>query len=334
MRQLAITVVAVVALAAGWAWAADPFPPGPGAGVKSAGTSAPAAVDERTKVAEMEALFAIGKYDDILENVKAIQRTVKDEGAKTDIARLAAESFRKKGEWKLAVPAYQRLRDRYEKGSDDYVRYDAIGEVLRTSVNGVYGPSAALSSPKPLSEDQALAEALVRLAEARIEKIKARITAMKRARSPQEMMNLYAPIADELRQARVLAPSLSPDTEQAAALAAGQRLAELGKDAIGTLTAKQGGFQQAIAASRLTSNQKTDMLNCQNTCNDLAKAEEAFQNVLDKVGGLSSWPEGKKIRAESVARRAVYTKMAPQFKPPPASHYWERGVTPSTTYYY
>jgi len=231
-----------------------------------------------------------------------------------------AEATRKKGDWKAAPAAYLKLRERYEKSSDEYARNDAIAEVLRVSPTGVYPPMAAAAAAaaaggasKTLADDATLAEALQRLAEARVEKLKGRIAAVKRGRSPQEVVALYEPLALEFRQLRAIAPGLAADAEQQAARAAGARLAELGKQAAAGLAARQAEFQQAAADRRLTTSQKRDMGKYQNLCNELAKVEESFQGALAKVGGSA---DTAAVRADSVDRQQNYSRLAPQFAVP------------------
>jgi hypothetical protein len=173
--------------------------------------------------------------------------------------------------------------------------------------------AATGGASKTLADDATLAEALQRLAEARVEKLKARIAAVKRARSPQEVVAIYEPLALEFRQLRAFAPSLPADAEQQAALAAGGRLAELGKQATTSLAARQAEFQQAATNRRLTSSQKRDMGKYQSLCNELAKVEESFQGALAKVGGSA---DTAPVRAESVDRQQNYSKLAPQFAVP------------------
>ncbi|MBM4019416.1 MAG: hypothetical protein FJ288_14025 [Planctomycetes bacterium] len=310
-------IVLAAVLAAGPALAGAPFTWGPSEtkpAVPSAGAAATA--DDRQKTADAEGLFDAGKYDEAIEAARVLQRGAKDEAARTDATRLVAEALRRKGDWKAASAAYLKLRDRFEKGSDDYARYDAVSEVLRASPSGVYAPTAAAAGGKTLADDQVLADALVRVAEARIEKLKGRIPALKRARTPQEVVALFTALAEEFRQARAVAPMVSPEAEQQAAQAAAERLVELNKPILTGLTAKQTEFQTAITTRRLTANQRKEMETCKTACNELEKNEDAFLAALDNVGGAAGWAAGSQARSASTERKSAYTRMAPTFTPP------------------
>jgi len=328
MKAAAIICIAVLALAAGFAAAANPFIRPGAAGVVAA--------DDRAKLAEVEALFAAGKFDEVAEPARVLLRTAKDETVQTGAARLIAESLRKKGDWKVAAGAYAKLAERYEKGSDDQVKAAATGEVLQASPTGVYPPveaaaanagaAAGPAAPDPspvqpaaanLADDAYLARALACLASIRAEKLKARVATIKKARTPQEAQAAFAALAEELRQARVLSDSLSAGPEEAAAGAAGKQLADLGQQILTTLNAKLAGFLAAIQKNALTLNQRKDMESCQTLCTDLAKTEGGFQATADKLNGLSSSSDAAKLCGESARRQAEYTGLAQAFVPPP-----------------
>jgi hypothetical protein len=350
MKPAAIISIAVLALAAGFAAAADPFTRPEAAGKDTAGV---VATDDSAKLAAVEALFAAGKFGEVVDPARVLLRTTKDDAVKTGAARLIAESLRKKGDWKVAAAAYVKLAERYEKGSDDQVRAAATGEVLLASPTGIYAPleaaaanaeaAAALAAPAAgtaapasssgqpaaanLADDTYLARALACLASSRAEKLKARVSTIKRARTPQEAQAAFAALAEELRQARVLSDSLSAEPEQAAGGAAGKQLADLGKQILMKLNAKLAGFQAAIKKDSLTLSQRKDMESCQTVCTDLAKTEGSFQTTAGKLNGLSSSSDAAKLRDESTERQAEYTKLAQAFVPPPVenSNNWGGG---------
>jgi len=64
----------------------------------------------------------------------------------------AVEALRKKGDWRRAMGAYVSLRDRFEKGCDEYVTYDAMAEILRGSPSGVYQQGATGAADPATSE--------------------------------------------------------------------------------------------------------------------------------------------------------------------------------------
>jgi len=293
-------------------------------------TSGGVARDDRVKLSEVEGLFAAGKFDAVADPARSLLRTSRDETVKTGAARLIAESLRKKGDWKGAAGAYAKLAERYEKGSEEQVKAAATGEVLLASPSGVYPPLeaagahvegvASSSTDRPaanLSDDAYLARALACLGSLRAEKVKSRVSTIKKARTPQETQAIFAVLAEELRQARILSGSLSADAERSAAGAAGKHLADLGRQIVMTLNAKLAAFQDAIKRNALTLTQRKDMESCQTLCTDLAKTEGDFQATTDKLNGLSGSSDGAKVRGESAQREAEYAKLARLFVPPP-----------------
>jgi hypothetical protein len=345
MKPAAIIAIAVLALAAGFAAAAAPVTRPEAAGKDAAGA---VATDDRAKLAELEALFAAGKFGEVVEPARALLRTTKDDAAKTGAARLVAESLRKKGDWKVAGAAYAKLAERYEKGSDDQIKATATGEVLLASPTGVYppleaaaakaeaaagpvalaaGPAAGPAAPAPapssgqpaaanLADDGYLARAMACLASIRAEKLKGRVATIKRARTPQEAQAAFAALAEELRQARVLSDSLPAEPEQAAAGTAGKQLADLGKQIVAALTAKSDEFKAAIKALALTQAQRQDMESCQTLCNDLARTEGSFQATTIRLSGLSNWSDAGQLRDQSAQRQSEYAKLAEAFVQP------------------
>ena len=335
MKPAAAISIAVLALAAGFAAAAAPVTRPEAAGA--------VATDDRAKLAELEALFAAGKFGEVVEPARALLRTTKDDAAKTGAARLVAESLRKKGDWKVAAAAYVKLAERYEKGTDDQVKATATGEVLQVSPAGVYPPleaaaakaqaaaspaapaapaaAPAASSGQPaaanLADDGYLARAMACLASIRAEKLKGRVASIKRARTPQEAQAAFAALAEELRQARVLSDSLPPEPEQAAASAAGKQLADLCKQIVAALAARLNDFRQAINTGALTETHRKDMESCQTLCNDLARTEGSFQATTIRLSGLSNWPDAGQLRDQSAQRQSEYAKLAEGFVPPP-----------------
>jgi hypothetical protein len=339
MRFAAIMSVAVLAIATGFALAADPSTAAPA--VKAAGdTGSPVAADERQKLLDAGALMIQGKYDEAIEGAKGLIRTAKEDTTRTDAARVIAESLRKKGEWRAAAAAYLKLRDRYEKGSDSYVKNEAVSEILTASPAGVYPPlEAAAANAKPaagsepaststaaaattpatpvtLANDDYLARAIACLATARIEKLKLRVASIKKARTPQEAEAAFAALVEDIRQVRALTGSASSagEPEQSVAQAAGERLADLSKQVVTTLNAKLTAFQGAIKARSLTQAQRKEMDSYQAACTELAKNETSFQTT---AGKLTSIADASQLCADSTQRAAEYAKLARSFEPPP-----------------
>jgi hypothetical protein len=337
MRFAAIMSVAMLAIATGFALAADPSTAAPA--VKAAGdTGSPVAADERQKLLDAGALMIQGKYDEAIEGAKGLIRTAKEDTTRTDAARVIAESLRKKGEWRAAAAAYLKLRDRYEKGSDNYVKNEAVSEILTASPAGVYPPleaaaakatpagepaststaAAATTPAKPvtLADDDYLAQAIACLATARIEKLKLRVSSIKKARTPQEAEAAFAALVEDIRQVRALTGSASSagDPEQSVAQAAGERLADLSKQVVTTLNAKLTAFQGAIKTHSLTLTQRKEMESYKAACTELAKNETSFQTTAGKLTGIA---DASQLCTDSAQRAAEYAKLVRSFEPPP-----------------
>jgi len=341
VKPAVIISLTVLALAAGYVQGADPAAAGPA--VKAAGdVGAPAPMDERQKLLDAGAKMMQGKYDEAIEAAKGLLRTAREETTWTDAARVIAQSLRKKCDWRGAAAAYLKLRDRYEKGSDSYVKNEAVSEILTASPAGVYPPleaAAAKAAPagepaststsatgetpaKPganLSDDDYLARALACLATARIEKLKLRVSSIKRARTPQEAEAAFAALVEDIRQVRALTGNASSagEPEQSVAQAAGERLADLGKQVVATLNAKLTTFQGAIKAHSLTLTQRKEMESYQAACTELAKNETSFQTTAGKLTGVA---DASQLRTDSTQRAAEYTELAKSFEPPPVTH--------------
>ena len=172
-------------------------------------------VEELSKATAVQELFKAGQYDQAVEAGNKFLATCKDKFAMALALQAMADGMRRKGDWLLAQGAYQRLRGLYEKVSDEWVLYDAIAEVLRNSKNGVYllpgKPSPAPGSPEAarvLSDDAVLAEALARLAGNRLKGLKSRVSLLRHAEMPENVLAAVKPAAAEAKQMF----SLSKDT--------------------------------------------------------------------------------------------------------------------------
>ena len=321
MRQAIILSAFVLAFSASIATAEGPFLADPGE--KRAGDVD--AADEMQKVVEIEAQVAAGKYDEAIEAAKTFVRKAKDNGAKAQATRLVADALRKKQDWKRAQGAYVKLRDCYDKGSDEYIRFDAMVDVLRAAPTGVYVPLAQASAAgtqtdaaqKNLADDAVMAEALSQLGGKRLERVKMRIPPIGRARTAQEVAKLFAAVAEELRQVRVLWPEMPPDAEREAAQAAGMRLAELGKQFASSMNGKNAALREVIAGRRFNTGQRKEMEKCQEACLEAAKAEEAFVAAMGRLSGLTAWTEGEQLKTDSAERAKAFEKLAEGLTPPP-----------------
>lgn len=295
------------------------------------GQSSAAVTEEQQRAAEIAAKLLAGNIDEALQEAKAFILKTKDEKARTEAMRVVAECCRKKSDWKQAQQAYQQLRERFVKGTDDYVKYDAIAEVLRGSPTGVYlpqgaaattGGKSATSDPAPaarktVAEDEGLNEALARVAQFRTTRLKSRAAAVRRGRTPQEVVAAFAPAADEARQIFLLGPDVSPDAARELAAAAGTRLRDLGKQVEITLGNKLQKYQPKFENPFSFSNvEEKDVAATSAACKEMAEAEKNFQEALFGIGGKGDWPDGETFRKESMDRRATYEQFSKQFVVP------------------
>lgn len=281
--------------------------------------------DEQQKVSAIKAAYAAGKYDEAIAAATTFQRITKDGKLRAEAGRVVADSLRKKKDWKRACSAYIMLRDRFPKGSDEYFKYHAMAEILRASPRGVYGQAVARdseSTPNPgptLDDDAAMAEALSRLVAARVEKMKFRMALIKGARTAQQVIQRFMPLAVELRQLRILWPEMPSDRGRVAAQAAAMRMAQISSQTVAGLESKQAAFEEAKKKKRFTSSHQQEMLRCQGICKDMAKAEESLTAGMDELADTAAWPEGEKLKADSASRRETFEQLVKKFVPPKLS---------------
>ena len=304
--------------------------------VLCAGVSLPAAgaelgaSDDAQRIAEVQAQLMAGKTDEAVAAARAFLKTAKDEDSKTEALRVIAEGLRKSGNWNGAVGGYRGLRDRFDKGSDDYIRFSAIADVLAGSQNGIYKGGGTVkpppgTEPKPLSDDEALDAALALLAKSRCAKLKATGTQLRRLRSPQDVMKVFRPAAEEARQIFLLGPDTPPDDARAVGKMAGERLAQIHSQVSAVLQRKLQGYQQKQKFQNpwsFTNIEKKDVQNTNIMCKDMAASEKEFQTAVANVAGSGEWAEGDALRAESAERAAAYDQLAEQYVVPKYTSIW------------
>lgn len=299
------------------------------------GAEVPTVPDETQRVAEIQAQMMAGNVDDALKAAKEFLKTTKDEAAKTEAMRVVAEGSRKKGDWRGAMVAYRVLADRFDKASDDCVRFGAIADVLGISPTGVYKATAGTppkagtdtetpaKEPRTLSDDAALEEALASLASLRIAKLKSRCGAVRSKRTPQEVMQVFGPLAEEARQVFLLGPETPPADSREMGTMAGQRMGQLGTQAQGLLRTKLQKYQPKFNNPWSFSNvDKKDIQQAHKACKEMADAEKAFQTALAQVTGPGEWPEGDGLRVESTERSAAYLQLAEEYIVPAYRTIW------------
>jgi len=346
MKQIAILTAVVLVLAVASAWAvgpsgpsgkaagdkagkgADPVPAGPGAKKAGPGDKAGSAeksgpvkpadtaplTEDQQKVAEMAAKLVAGQVDEALAEAKEFAAKTLDDKAKTDALRVVADCLRKKADWKGAAQAYAKLKERFEKDSDDYARYDAIAMVLTGSPAGVYGGAGAAKGEgaKTLADDDALKDALNRLVAQRAGKLKSRIGAIRQAKSPQAVVAAFKPVADEAKPLLQLGTDSATDAVKEVAEAAGKRLQEISKQTEAVCRAKLKAWQWKFEKPWLFNNLDKEEIPALNaSCKAMAQAEKEFQETLMLLSG--AWPGAELLRRESADRSAVYEGLSADF---------------------
>jgi len=267
--------------------------------------------------APIEALMSAGEYDKAIEEAKSLQNSSPDESVKTEAQRLMADALRKKGQWKDAAVAYGRVRDRYTKSSDDYLKYQTIAEILRMSPTGTYravAPDSAGGDPPTLADDAHLTEALRHQTGLLVKKVLLRTSVLRRAKTPREIVTLFADVAEGFRQARVLDPNMAAKDERETANMAGTRLQEMADMMVPQLRAKVVKIR--VKRDRpwsYTNVEKEDIKKCSALVKECASAEGQFQGLLGKVGGSGEWAEGDAIRSQSSDRAATYQSFGDDF---------------------
>jgi hypothetical protein len=262
-----------------------------------------------------------GNIDKAMEAIKEFLRDTKDEEARTDAYLVMADATRKKADWRNAPAAYQRVRDRYEKGSDKFLKYDAVAAVLRSSPTGVYRAPGTPPKPeaeqKTLADDAVLDEAVALMISGKMEKLKTRAAALKRAQSPQDLVKMFEPMGDECRQATIVAPKADLSQGREAATIAGTRMQELSSQVVATLRTKLQGYQPKMESPwSFTNKEKKAIGDYATLCRGLAVNEKGFQEQVTKMAGGGAWPEGDRIRRESESRRTSYERLAEEFVVP------------------
>lgn len=310
MRRVSASVLVLALCAGGAVWAAAIF-------------------GDAQRIAEMQAELMAGNTDEAIKAARAFLKTARDENSKTEAMRIIADGLRKSGDWRSAVGAYRGLCNRFEKTSDDYVRCAAIADVLAASQNGIYKGSAKIkpapgTQAKKLSDDDALDAALTLLARSRSAKLRKKGTSVRRARTPQEVMNVFRPLAEEARQIFLLGPNTPPDDARSVGTMAAQRLAQIHIQVMSVLQKKLQSYREKMKRREpgsFTKTQKKDIENTQQMCKEMAAAEKEFHLALGYVSGSGEWAEGESFRIDSTERAAAYEQLAEEYVVPEYSEW-------------
>jgi tetratricopeptide (TPR) repeat protein len=310
-------VWAVIALAGTGPAAGAPAGNGLPFGPVATNPAAATAGADRQRADEIQAAYQAGRYDEVIEAAKSFARDAKDEGLKGTVAWAMASALRKKGEWSQARGAYQKAHDLLPPGSDGYVKCDAVAEVLRASRDGVYlGPSgsaAGQGQTGTLSDDEVLQAAIVRVAEGRLVKAEAQVTAIARLRTPAEVASALGAVLEEFRRIRILKPDLGVEHEREAVKVAAGRMADLATGILAGLHEKQEALEALVAARRVRSTDKKSAGGLKAMADDLAKTEGAFAKVLAKVPADGTGDDEARLKQESADRLKEYQELSKAF---------------------
>lgn len=285
---------------------------------------------DASRLPEIQAQMLAGDYDAAIKAAKAAAAATQEKETKAEAMRVIADAYRKKCDWRQAAASYQGLRDCYDKGSDDYIKAEAVADVLKASPKGVYGTAAsgtnppqggdaiqAAGKPRTLDDDQALAEALARLASFRATRLKSLCTQLRRKRTPQEIASAFSAAAEQARAIFLLGPEVKPDDARELGRTAGQRLQEVGAAVQVALQAKLAKYTLKFNNPwSLTNVEKKDIVNSSQACKDMAAAEKQYQECLFYVSGSSEWSDADALRASSSERCAAYEQLADQLQIP------------------
>ena len=279
---------------------------------------------EAQRIAGIQAEMMAGNTDEAIKAARDFLKTARDENAKTEALRVIADGLRKSGDWRGAAGAYRGLCDRFEKTSDNSVRCAAIADVLAASQNGIYKGSPKIkpapgTQAKTLSDDNALEAALTLLARSRSAKLRTKGMSVRRARTPQDVMNLFRPLAEEARQIFLLSANTPPDDARSVGTMAAQRLAQIYTQVTSVLQKKLQAYREKMKRREpgsFTKTQKKDIEDTQQTCKEMAAAEKEFQQALTYVSGSGEWPEGESFRVDSTERAAAYEQLAKEYVVP------------------
>jgi hypothetical protein len=266
----------------------------------------------------MAAKVVAGQVDEALAEAKEFATKTLDDKAKTDALRVVADCLRKRADWKGAAQAYAKLKERFEKDSDDYARCDAISQILNGSPSGVYGGGGAAKgeAAKTLADDEALKDALNRLVSQRTGRLKSRIGAIRVARTPQAVVAAFKPVADEAKPLLQLGTDSGVDAVKDVAEAAGKRLQEIAKQMEAVLRAKLQAWQPKFEKPwTFTNLEKKEVPSIGASCKQMAAAEKEFQESLMLLSG--AWSGAEVVRRESADRAALYEQLGSDFVVPP-----------------
>jgi len=307
--------------------AKTPAAPAPAEPEAKPEAAAPAALT----LAETEAALQAGDLDKAIGGAKELLKQPPDDATKTAALRVMAEALRKKGEWRLATVAYLKLRNCYEKTSPEYIRHDAIAEILRLAPKGVYAPAARKPGPdakaddRTLADDEVLKNALTCVAEQRAGEFKRRAAAQNRPRTPGEVVAALAEAQQGVLPIRALSADVADQIERQFAREAGARLQAAAETTIAQARMRLEKYRpKMVKPWSFSSADKNDIKQMNAALTELAAVEAQFQSLLGKTPGKTpvgptagpkpeQGDETAALIRESEGRAAQYSQFASEF---------------------
>lgn len=285
--------------------------------------SEPEEAEPRKPAARLAAIrtkLKAGEVDAAMAAAKSLYQDASNPQVKTDALRLLAEALRKKGRYRLAIGAYNKLRAEYEEGSEEYIRCNAVVEVLKASREGVYHPMlqgskvAAGGDAKPrLSDDETLDRAIKHFAETRAEEILGQSRSLSRTRSPQDVVSIFVELRESIQNLVPLSKDLAVRTELELARRADERLETIASAVLQRMRAQAEKYADRRFKPWAYSNvDKRNIRNANALLRRLAGQEAQFQGVLSK-GLAGKHDDMKGLRAASELRANEYSSLAKDF---------------------
>jgi len=281
------------------------------------GAARAAVADDAQRLADIGAELMAGNYEKAATQAKAFLGETKEKDSIVEARRILAECLRKQGNWRAATGAYTALSQACPAGSEDRLRYGAIGDVLKVTRDGVYGPAVATGEKRKLSDDKALDAALAMWAQFQCKKLKLVCSRLARARTPADVVKIVRPAAEEARGIFLVAPDTSPDEARRVAQVANTKLGQICKGVRSVLERKLHKYEPKMDDPwTFTNIEKRDIKQTHDLCSQMAAAEQAFQEALADLAGPGEWAEAESIRAACTDRQGTYRELSEEFVVP------------------
>ncbi len=283
--------------------------------------------DPHAKLYDVGSLINRGQYAEAAIAAEWVVRRIEDPDRKTEAMELLAVAHRKNGDARAAAIAYHELAGRYEDGSREQVRYDAMWEVLRKGIvpEGVKKAAAAdgevVDTGKLLADDSVLEQGLELVGQERAKKLAEQARRVHKFTRAPDAAARFGEIAEGYRQSLILTGDVNLTSVRSAANRLGYRLEAFGREAVKKFEAEEARAKRSIhIQSTVTSWLRKELRERRELCLQLAAAEQGFGDgvgYIGAAGGYSSggyssdgWPEQHRLVSESRERQKKYEEFA------------------------